>query len=383
MPPLFAVDIHVRSEYRAPKPVMIKPVLFSAVLMFLSIACFSQIVFEKGYFIDESNQRIECLVRNVDWRNNPTEFEYKMSEDSDLLRASIGTVTEFGVDNVSKWVRATVDIDQSGDGLNDLSKERNPVFEEKRVFLKVLIEGKASLFLFREGNLTRFFYRKDDSEIRQLVYKRYFIEKKIAHNNLFHQQLASELMCQSMKPNDAGKLMYVKRDLEKYFIRYNECSGSNNTSYEPKGKRDVFDLAIRAGFNHSSLSINNASSDSRDFDFDNEPGFRIGLGFEYILPFNKSKWSIFLDPTYQYYKTEKIQKTPHVSNGELSGQVDYKSVELAMGVRHYFFLNDRSKIFADVSFVVDFSGSSNVEFSRTNDGRDLICLTSAVEKTWA
>ena len=175
-------------------------------------------------------------------------------------------------------------------------------------------------------------------------------------------------MCQSMKPNDAGKLMYVKRDLEKYFIRYNECSGSNNTSYEPKGKRDVFDLAIRAGFNHSSLSINNASSDSRDFDFDNEPGFRIGLGFEYILPFNKSKWSIFLDPTYQYYKTEKIQKTPHVSNGELSGQVDYKSVELAMGVRHYFFLNDRSKIFADVSFVVDFSGSSNVEFSRTNDG---------------
>src|SRR5690606_25081600 len=163
---------HVRSEYRAPKPVMIKPVLFSAVLMFLSIACFSQIVFEKGYFIDESNQRIECLVRNVDWRNNPTEFEYKMSEDSDLLRASIGTVTEFGVDNVSKWVRATVDIDQSGDGLNDLSKERNPVFEEKRVFLKVLIEGKASLFLFREGNLTRFFYRKDDSEIRQLVYKR-------------------------------------------------------------------------------------------------------------------------------------------------------------------------------------------------------------------
>ena len=179
MPPLFAVDIHVRSEYRAPKPVMIKPVLFSAVLMFLSIACFSQIVFEKGYFIDESNQRIECLVRNVDWRNNPTEFEYKMSEDSDLLRASIGTVTEFGVDNVSKWVRATVDIDQSGDGLNDLSKERNPVFEEKRVFLKVLIEGKASLFLFREGNLTRFFYRKDDSEIRQLVYKRYFIEKKL------------------------------------------------------------------------------------------------------------------------------------------------------------------------------------------------------------
>ena len=50
------------------------------VLAFITISClqsYSQIIFENGYFIDESNNRIECLIKNIDWKNNPTEFEYK------------------------------------------------------------------------------------------------------------------------------------------------------------------------------------------------------------------------------------------------------------------------------------------------------------------
>ena len=137
-------DAHDRSDIDL--IFMIKQVLSSVVLMFLSMQCYSQIIFENGYFIDESNQRIECLVRNMDWRNNPAGFQYKLTDSDDIIEVSIETVREFGINNVSKWVRATVNIDQSSDG-HDLSRERNPVFEEKRVFLKVLIEGRASLFL--------------------------------------------------------------------------------------------------------------------------------------------------------------------------------------------------------------------------------------------
>ncbi len=345
---------------------MTKQLIFFVFSTTISLECLSQIVFEKGYLVDESGQKTECLIKNLDRAKNPTEFEYKLSEDGVVLKASIETVREFGVNNVSKWIRSTVNVDQSGYGSNNIGTERNPVFESKTLFLKVLVEGKASLFLYRDGNMTRFFLRKDDSEINQLVYKRYFVGHNIATNNYFHQQLADELACESMKTNRIAKVMYAKSDLEKYFTRYNECSGSGGIGYKQQGKRDLFSLSVNAGVNYSSLSIENDVSDWRDFDFDSEVGFRFGLGFEYTLPFNKNKWGIFLEPAYQYYRSRKIQKTSFVANGELAGQVDYTSVEVPIGVRHYFFLDDKSKIFADVSFIVDFSGRSMITFYKTN-----------------
>lgn len=347
--------------------VMSKLLLLSVLSIVVNMEAFGQIAFEKGYFIDESHQRIECLIKNLDWRNNPSEFEYKMPDDDRILKASVETVREFGVDNVSKWIRATVNIDESSDEFSKINHERNPIFKEKRLFLKVLIEGKASLFLYRQGNLTRFFHRKDDAEITQLVYKRYWVGTNVAYNNSFRQQLASALTCQSMEPDEAGKLKYAARDLERYFVRYNECSGSGSTSYETRVKRDVLNLTVTAGLNYSSLSIVNERSDWKNFDLDGEPGLRVGLGLEFILPFNKHKWSLFVDPAFQYYKSAKTQEAASVSSGQLTAKVNYTSAEVALGARHYFFLNDRSKIFADVSYVVDFSRGSKIEFLRTND----------------
>lgn len=41
-------------------------------LIFLPILSFSQINFESGYIIRNNNIKTECLIRNVAWKNNPT-----------------------------------------------------------------------------------------------------------------------------------------------------------------------------------------------------------------------------------------------------------------------------------------------------------------------
>ena len=41
----------------------------------LSLNSYSQINFDKGYFINDSNQKVDCLIKNIDWKNNPTEIE--------------------------------------------------------------------------------------------------------------------------------------------------------------------------------------------------------------------------------------------------------------------------------------------------------------------
>ena len=127
------------------------------VFALLTIQAFAQITFEKGYFIDNSDQRIECLIKNVDWRNNPTNFQYKLNQNEEPVEAEITNVKEFGIYNSSKFLRRVVKIDRSTEETNKLSKERNPKFEEEQLFLKVLNEGKANLYSYYDTGLRRFF----------------------------------------------------------------------------------------------------------------------------------------------------------------------------------------------------------------------------------
>jgi len=50
--------------------------------------------------------------------------------------------------------------------------------------------------------------------------------------------------------------------------------------------------------------------------------------------------------------------------------IDYKSIELPVSIRHYFFLNNASKLFANVSYIFDFANDSFIEFT-DNDGSQL------------
>ena len=137
--------------------------LLFLLLTVLGFSSYAQISFEKGYYIDNNDQRIDCLIKNIDWKNNPTEFEYKLSENSTPEKATITSVKEFGVVSISKYIRSTVNIDRSIDNVNSvilISKEKNPVYKEEELFLKVLLEGKASLYLFEMGNSKNFFIVK-------------------------------------------------------------------------------------------------------------------------------------------------------------------------------------------------------------------------------
>lgn len=89
--------------------------LLLILIIILSLNGYSQISFEKGYYIDDSNQKIYCLIKNIDWENNPTEFEFKLTGNSEPKKAIVKNVKEFGIENISKYVRGNVNIDRSSD----------------------------------------------------------------------------------------------------------------------------------------------------------------------------------------------------------------------------------------------------------------------------
>ncbi len=326
----------------------------------VSFNCYSQISFEKGYYIDNNSQKINCLIKNVDWKNNPTEFKYKLFEGGEIKKATIKLVKEFGIYNISKYVRSVVNIDRTGKNLN---YEKAPIFKQEKLFLKVLVEGKANLYQYVDNNLRRYFYNKDNSKIEQLIFKSYKItENTIAQNNRFRQQLWGNLQCPNFKMNKIANMKYRKNNLVRFFTQYNEYYNNEFINFESKQKRDLFDLNIRPRLNSSSLAIENFHFSYGDTNFGNKISLAIGMEAEFIFPFNKNKWAIIIEPTYQNFKSKKTSK---LSNGKvLAVNVNYSSIEVPVGGRYYFFLNNTSKIFLNASYIFDLSLKSSIEFNK-------------------
>ncbi|MCK5442772.1 MAG: hypothetical protein KAJ23_12855, partial [Maribacter sp.] len=119
---------------------------------------------------------------------------------------------------------------------------------------------------------------------------------------------------------------------------FNLCINPDWVEKIKKKDQFIFNLSIRPGVNISSLLINNGT------EYGSKASPRLGLEAEFVLPFNKNKWSILVEPTYRDYQNEAtVSPLDWVAPSSL--KVDYPSIEFAIGIRHYIFLNDKSKIF--------------------------------------
>ena len=336
---------------------------------------YSQINFETGYFINNDDQKIDCLIRNKDWSSNPTNFDYKLSENSEIQNNSILNIKEFGVSNVSKFKRFTIKMDRSSELTQYLSQVKQPIFNEETLFLRVLVEGKASLFSYKEINLYRYFFSIDNSNVEQLVYKTYLFDKStsgivkyvnntddtsfsgIKVNNTFKQQIFNTLKHESISLSQIEALHYNESELKKFFIKYNKYFNSESKQFNENIKRDYFNLYIRVGNTNSSFSITQVTpsyGENWNVDLKDQSNIRFGAEFEFILPYNKNKWALLFEPSYSSFKDEKKVVTRTTS-------VNYKSIELNLGLRHYMFLSNNFKLFANALYTISFSKNSQIK----------------------
>ncbi|WP_276499615.1 hypothetical protein [Pontibacter litorisediminis] len=362
--------------------------LLLTLFILLSLSVHAQVLFEQGYFVDNNGQRIDCLIRNTDKARNPTSFEYKLTENSVPEVATIDAVKEFEVLNTPhKYQRFTVKIDRSGSKGNDLSNNREPQFEEEQLFLRASLIGEASLYAYYDRNgLERFFYKTTSTAMQQLVYKKFMLNgNKIGVNNTYRQQLWTNLECSGLTEKDFSNIEYDESDLVKLFKKYNECIGANyidNTAKKEKGKTA---FTLKAGLNSSILQVDQVvvfSQSSGPATLRNVKHYtttsnrnispQIGLEAEYVFPFNKSKWSVFAELTLHFvkfrtdltvYSSRSAPSNPGGS-GAYDGNttVNYSHVVLPVGVRHYFFLNESSKLFINGTAGLNFLLTPNKAF---------------------
>lgn len=304
--------------------------LFFAIIF--SLNSFSQSTFIKGYFMNNSNEKTNCLIKNIDWLNNPTEFKYRINENSEVKTLTIDDVKEFGVLNTFKYARHTAEIERSGKLAKELDFDKNPIFNTEKLFLKVLIEGKANLYFYQDKGLFRYFFNKNNAEVKQLVSKHYLTNvSEVKINNQFRRQLWIALNCESISMNSLKKMRYRKSDLVQFFVKYNKCSNSEFINYQKKKKKnkDFFNLTLRPGVRSSSLIL--ADPNNRQIDFGkNLTSFRLGVEAEFIFGFNNNKWAFLFEPTYHQFNAD-IQ----------TASFKQKRLELNFGLRHYMYLKNK------------------------------------------
>ena len=213
-------------------------------MVLLQIIAFSQIRYEKGYFIDNEGNRTECLIKNNDWRSNPIDFKYKLNENDEAKIATIATIQEFGIINYSKYIKAEVDIDISSDQVVNLTKTEDPIWSKEIVFLNTIVMGDAYLYKYIQGSdLVRYFYQVGESEIKQLIYKRYSLDLRsdgttghyqldikvegLFENEGYKKQLWDDVRCSSKDLKTIKDLSYTRSKLVKYFTNYNKCISKN------------------------------------------------------------------------------------------------------------------------------------------------------------
>jgi hypothetical protein len=198
------------------------------------------------------------------------------------------------------------------------------------------------------------------------------MDYKTGENNKFRMQIWNHLKCESVSMQSLEFLSYSVSDLTRFFVKYNDCHNVNYVNFENIQKKDLFNLSLKAGAANTMLSVPNYTT-GREVNFDSKSGFEYGIEVEFIFSFNKNKWALVIEPTYQSYKSSKTVKFQENGRPVEAASIDYSSFQLPIGVRHNFFLNEDSKIFINYfqAFHFPFKSSIEFEFSGNYEYKDL------------
>ncbi|MBX2895417.1 MAG: hypothetical protein KF763_08235 [Cyclobacteriaceae bacterium] len=205
--------------------------------LFIPVAGWGQSTYEKGYFIDINDQKTECFIKPEAWSARGT-LSYLLNYKDQPQTKPLAEISEISIHGAFNLKRANVQIDISGDESPLLSYTQEPEWHQEEIFLWTLVEGTTSLFLYEGGGLKRFFFRKGNGPIEQLVYKKYRTTAGINLNEAFKQTLSEKVNCGDSVLRYFELLTYTEKALIQHFVAENKCAGTNAQVY-PKAQTSI------------------------------------------------------------------------------------------------------------------------------------------------
>ncbi len=328
--------------------------LLTGLLLITCVSLFAQIRFEPGYYIDNQGKKTDCLIKNVAWKNNPTTFDYKLTETDTEKQQQISQVSAFEAGGY-KFERYTVQMERSSTDIKSLDNKAVPDFTTETLFLKVLVEAKTTLYAYEDGYVRKFFYKTPTDNVPQLLlYKQYEEDQTVKENRRYQYQLAFLFADKKLPQSAFAEVKYNQTSLKDFFIKHSAVEGTANvvdkTLNQNKGK---FMLRVAAGAAITSLKSEASVAVIDNFEFDKKTIVNAGIEAEFILPFNNNKWSVFISPYFTSYKNDGTKVNTASTAGQDKWSADFKAISVPLGARYYMYLHQNSIGFLNAAYVIN------------------------------
>jgi|GEM_PF-4307811 len=326
-------------------------------LLFVSCSSFAQQKFFEGYFVNRMGEKVSCFVAQADYSlaSQPEAvLQFKRSASSSVETVRFAEVNEFGIGTSTKFIRAEVLLEDSSLYDASLPVSGDPVWTRSKILLRVLVEGKASLYSYQSGNGEKFFFSigENNLPVTQLLYMRWrpselvFKEKKE-----FQQQLYKNLGCLKRNVTDYLKLAYDERDLKKLFTDVNaKCNGAiPYTVYKNDiDSRFHIRLTAEAGVRIIALSASNFSGRYIEDSF-----LAVNPGLEGELVPSSGKWSAFVGLDFSKVNAETNRTVTQSANPDVYyervSKVNLTAFNIPFGIRYYPIKTDVNCLSLEVS----------------------------------
>ncbi|OYU82065.1 MAG: hypothetical protein CFE23_01835 [Flavobacterium sp. BFFFF1] len=336
--------------------------------VFFTTICNAQNSYEAGYYIDNTGTTRTGLIENEYWYNSPSSIHFKATDQADFVTLEIKDVKSFCIGRDIKYIRQTVNIDNKRTEIHkeNNSTNGNPSFEKKTLFLKVLVEGPATLCSIVYLSEPKYFFSMNNSgSFSQLFYRVYsdndFHEKR---NTLYRNQLFDALKCDKLSLQDFTTLPYQEQALAGIIQKYNSCMNVESKVYSEKVRKSEVKYSIIGGLGLTTLKV---VSTENVFEKGSGSTFIFGGEVSVLLPFNNKRIELFLNSVVE--KIDFKVYSEDISTGSTVTYIkDYiemqgTPIDINVGMRYYFIVNEKNRIFLSGAFGVCLANGT-IKYSR-------------------
>jgi hypothetical protein len=330
---------------------------YTFIFLFLNLS-FSQ-KFEKGYFIENNGNKVECFLDKKYQFYSPDIVKYKLLENDNIKEIGLNSIKELSIYNKVIYYKFNVELEVSGVGIEDLNNEKKLNTITKNVLLELVEDGKIKLFVYNFDYKSCFYLLKEGESVPELLdYKKYRSGEQfvaVSENNDYRNEIYNFVKDANISAAELENIEYEEDDLQKVIKRYNEFNNNSLSLNIKKSKSSKLNIKPRLSILNSSVEYQNLINSS--FNSKSKFDSKVGLGFGIDLELETiSNFSVFLSPIFSSYTNTSTQTIYGVSSNDrvIETKVDYKFIRNLIGVRKYFELKNKKEIYLGANLIFDY-----------------------------
>ncbi|MFA5046307.1 MAG: hypothetical protein WC542_10300 [Paludibacter sp.] len=188
-----------------------------------SASIFSTEFVSKAYIIDKDSVKTEGFIRFFKYKTTPVSIYFCKDEFGKYELFKPDDIIEFKFKN-QHFISADVQVELSPTNTSTLNDNPEFIFEKKRIFLEIIIDGNKSLYQYKSPFKKDLFYIMQNGKLtllQQKYYKKYADDKYFkVENKRYIGQLMYYLNDSAALSTNPGMLNYNLSSLRNLFQNY-------------------------------------------------------------------------------------------------------------------------------------------------------------------